>query len=504
MSESSDGGGSASDPADGGAPPADGGAPPTQGSASPADAAATPADGGADPADANASPADAGAELPEGGAPPDGPTDSSAAPPADDSADPDSASTVAAAKGDGTGDDANTVAGPLDITLQVQCGHTSSGIRQVTGNTVLSRLQIVASTGQSSVSSACSGLQGKLKITASQTMGGTDTVQASLILPSDGDTAGQAASPVPQIAFTQNQQPADGDWQTETTLSQDITNVDDTDIFTMDVQPTLWQVFARGNPDDLPQRVQLEIYPSNSVKLNVDQTWFDTIKGDFTATMTKVVEGLQQSLPFTITPSLVPPAGSLSISVGWQENSDWTASYVLTIAANLNPLFGMGLNVKVKAIEVAAYLVGVPGWMTKYLGGINLTFGISGQLGVTGNVTFTGPNISGSLGPTGQIKATVGAEAVIGNTDVKQASIGASVAATASGGISWSGKLDPPSTGGLVLHQTITRDAVVGDLVVTLYAFSISQSKDSQITFWPASDPAQLPDWSLIDGSSSS
>jgi hypothetical protein len=343
-------------------------------------------------------------------------------------------------------------------------------------------------------------MAGQLKISCTQNTGGTDTLQAAIIISGGGSGSGSGSgAPVPQIAITQNNPPADSDWQNGTSLSQSIPTPGSTDYWTMNTQPTLWQVFARGNPDDLPQRVQVETYPAYSVSGSVDDSFFKTVSKDINDSCQSVLQAMQGKVPVTICPQIQLPSGTLSVAVGWQENSDWTAVYVLTINAQINPLLGLGVKFSVNALDIAALLVDVPPSITEYLGAIVFSFEISGQISVSGSVTFKGGAVSGSLGPGGQISITVGAQAKAGNEQVVSADITASL----SGGIKWSGTLDPPAAGGLVLHQTIQLTAVTGTITATLTAFGVGGSNQQQTTLWPASDPAKLPDWTLIDPSSS-
>jgi hypothetical protein len=244
----------------------------------------------------------------------------------------------------------------------------------------------------------------------------------------------------------------------------------------------------------------VEVYPAYSVSGAVDDTFFQSVSKDINDKINFVVGTVTKTLPITVTPTLQLPAGTLSVAVGWQENSDWTAVYVLTINAQINPLVGIGVKFTVKALDLVGLMVGIPDCLTDYLGAINFSVEISGSVGVSGSVTIKAGVVSGSLGPTGQITITVGAEAKAGDDEVVSASISGSL----SGGIKWSGTLDPPAAGGLLLHQSIQMTAVTGTIKCTLASFGISGSSSSTTTLWPGSQPTPLQDWVLIDPSSSS
>ena len=467
--------GDGSDDNNGGSDPVDGGTPPANGGGGGADSANS---GGSDQSGAPDQPQPVNANSDQSGG--------------DDA----SATSVPVGRGAGEGTGTNAVATPITATLQVQCGHTSSGIRQVNGSPTMARLQIVPTTGQTTASDTFSCMGGKLRVGITKVFGGTDAVQGSLLLSGGQNESGGSGAADPQIAITQNNPPADGDWQNVLTRTASIPTPDAASNWTMDAQPTLWQVYGRGHSDDIPVRVQVEVYPSLNVSGSISGDFFKVVAQDINDQMRQLLV-LMNQLPVQVVPQIMLPAGTLSVSWGWQENSDWTAYYGLTINAQINPLVGIGVQFKVNALALAGMMVDVPPSITKYLGAIIFSFGISGQIGVSGSISFKGPNVSGSLGPTGQIDVTVEGEAKAGDPDV--VGVGVSISSTA--GIKWSGTLDPPSGGGLVLHQTLTFTGLIGSVKLTLKAFGMEDTSGAQFTIWPAGDPAQLQDWHLIDPS---
>ena len=474
----SDGNDDSSAPVDGGTVPSDGGGAdqPGSGGSDQAGAPDQPGSGGSDQAGAPDQPQPLSANSDQSGG--------------DDS----SATTVPVGRGSGDGTGTNAVATPITVAMKVRCGHTSLGIREVDGNPVMARLQIVPTTGQTTISDSFSCLGGRLKIGISKVFGGTDTVESTLFLSGGTDESGGSGAADPQIAITQNNPPADSDWQSVLTRTTSIPSPDTNSNWTPDAQPTLWQVLGRGHSDDIPVRVQVEAYPSLNVSGSISGDFFKVVAQDINDQMRQLLV-LMNQLPVQVVPQIQLPAGTLSVSWGWQENSDWTACHGLTINAQINPLVGVGVQFKVNALALAAMVADVPPSISKYLGAVILGFGISGQINVNGAVIFKGPNVSGSLGPSGQIDFTVEGEAKAGDPDV----IGTGVKLSSTAGIKWTGTLDPPSSGGLVLHQTLTFTGLVGSVSVTLKAFGIEDTGNQQITIWPAGSPATLQDWHLID-----
>ena len=495
------------DPPDGGAPPPapsndppEGGAPPPSNDPPPADPSTPsndpppggapapsndPPDGGA-PAPSN-DPPDGGAPQPVSNDPQDGGAPPGGAPPPDDGG-----STVPAGRGDGDGgtDGTNTVAGPLTISLKVQCGDTSKGVRSADGSPSMGKLQIVPTSGQVTDSPNVSILGGQLSFSATIKKAGTDTLQAQVT--SYG--AGDPNYPSPQIAITQSNPPADSDW----TDARNQATIPDPPVdpgkgyAAVGDQPTEWYVFARSHPDDILMGVQVDVYPGTNLSATLSDNFCQAISSRINDAL-KIATKAFDKLPFTIAPQITLPAGSISIASGWAENSDWTAAFGLSLSLNLNPLLGISVKFTVKALDILGLMVDVPPSVVEYLGGINLSFALGGQISINGTVSFKGPAQTNSVGASGSVDLTVSGEAVFGDKDVASASVEVS----AKGGITWSGTFDN-SGGGLVWHQTLTPNNVVGSFKITLKACTIEESNAVQYTILQLGDPVTLPDWQLI------
>jgi hypothetical protein len=459
--ESSDGGAPPADNQDGGTPPpasTDGGAPPPA-STDAGTSSTAGTDGGATPADAGTQ-SDSGAST-------------------DDSATP-----VDAARGDNT----NTTADPVNITLQVQCGHTTSGIRQEAGNPGADgRLMIVPSSGQTTVGTTLTCMGGGLKINATVNSGGTDAMQATI-----SDNSGNGV-PNPQIAITQNDPPADSDWVTGMTATQSIPTPGDTGLWLGSAQAATWKVFARGNPDDTPVVVEVDAYPAYSLSGSISTDFFQQMLNDFT-------DGYKQmmsNLPIQVTPVFQAPTGSLQVSCGWAENTDWQAYYAWKITGQLNPLFGVGVKFSANALALAGMMVDIPPSLTQYLGAIILSFEIDGAVSIGVNYGCTGPSTNtGSFTPTGGISVTVAGEARAG--DKKLASADAILSGTA--GINWNGTLTSPSAGGVLLQHNLQFTGVVASFKLNFTAFGVESKNAVQQSFtvWQGGT-ANLKDYILID-----
>jgi len=415
-------------------------------------------------------------------------------PQGDNSGDANPVMLVAAAKGDGTGADPNTVAAPCNISLKVQCGHTSSGIRQTTGDhTQSAMLQLVPSTGQVGTTVGFTCMGGKLKVSGTRQGEGTDTVTATILADSsDG-------APNPQIAITTNDPPAESDWVSGLSTTRAIPAPTDEDFWQAGFQAVLWKAFARGNPDDVPVTVVLPTYPSTNFSGSVSTDFLQQLINDFNSSY----KSLMSSLPIQVSPQFTAPTGTIQVASGWQEASDVRAFYGWTITLQLNPLFGVALQFSANALALAAMMVDIPPSLSQYLGKIILSFTFGGTVGVAGTFGCTGPDNNGSTCPvsvTGGISVTVAGEAVAGNGVV----LAATVKLSATAGISWNGSFVRTTGGGVSLSHNLKFSGITAAISVSTTAFGI-ESKDAGnvgFTLW-AGGQVNLPSYTLLDAAAS-
>lgn len=190
-------------------------------------------------------------------------------------------------------------------------------------------------------------------------------------------------------------------------------------LWPLSAKPTVHTVTGRG-ADGSSRSVQVEVYPS--------EKYSGTVKVDPNHDlMQQVSEGLEEALrhlckalPLDLKPELRGPAGSATLTWGWEEVPDSSeARFVFSGAFGLDPIGEVSLTVEVSLLAVAGMLVAIPPVLTKFLGDhlvdvlLGLKFGVGCRL--TGDLELSarpGTRIrhSGSavVAVTGEVEATLG------------------------------------------------------------------------------------------------
>jgi hypothetical protein len=379
---------------------------------------------------------------------------------------------VDSARGDNTTTMAPTAANPWVTSMTVSCGH---GGRQVAASSQNpgspGRLQIVPNTGQTVLQTGLT-IQTYIQLQVQASSGGTDTIQAT----------NNANGPVPQLAITQGDSPADGDW-TGSLASQTISSPGDSSVVWLDgAQPTVYNVFARGDiSDNAPIQIRVEAFPAYSVQGTVNLNVFNDLANLINQKLKDTIQPLTGG-EVSVEPQILLPAGNLQVSSGWKENTDWQAYYSWEVIAGIEPLFGMSLTVAPNLAAIAGSLVGIPPQITNYAANIFVSLQVGGQVGISGRMAKVGPgSIQGGIRPDGQLWLQIGLGAKVGNEQIVSAQITGSckVSVTLKADLAY----QSGAGGGLILNPAVSFDGLTVTVRVVTSAGDVEVTNNELCTW---------------------
>ncbi|MBM4109092.1 MAG: type VI secretion system tip protein VgrG [Phycisphaerae bacterium] len=133
----------------------------------------------------------------------------------------------------------------------------------------------------------------------------------------------------------------------------------DDDYFPINGKPKVYRVHGRGC-DDVSQMFTVESYPSQQVSVKLKREFFEGWGNEVTRGWEEWGTGVMKALGVSLKPKLTPPTGSLEASWGWAEDKDWQAYFEIAVTAALDPVIGVGIELKVSIGTLIYNGLGVP------------------------------------------------------------------------------------------------------------------------------------------------
>jgi len=228
--------------------------------------------------------------------------------------------------------------------LDVQCGHKRkpgpSGV-----------LQVVA---EATVSSKITKEFGGIKVILERKTEGTDTGKGTVTV------VDEAAAKRKQIALrAYDGSPPESAWQTGGTQDLEFKPPENDDYFPINPRPKTYYIHGRGC-DELAHVTTVESYPSQQVSLTLEAEFFKKWAEAVNKGWKEWGASIMKLGPVKLEPKVTPPTGSLSASWGWKEDSDWQAFFEIAVTAGLDPIIGVGIELKLSIGTLILNGFGVP------------------------------------------------------------------------------------------------------------------------------------------------
>jgi type VI secretion system secreted protein VgrG len=318
--------------------------------------------------------------------------------------------------------------------------------------------------------------------------GGQDSCKAKVVIV-DEDAARrkqiavrETASPPPESAWTNGGEqtvkvkPPEGD-----------------DIWTLNNPPRMYFIHGRGC-DEVSQLVIIESYPSRQTSLKIEHAFFETWSTGVTAGWEKWASGVLKAVGVSLKPKITPPTGVLEGAWGWAEDKDWQAFFEVAVRAGLDPVIGVGIELKVSFGTLLLNGLGCPpfisGIVADYVADLYLSVGAGAKASLTGGPKArfypSGESrIVGDLALTGEGSVYLKVTAKAGSEEM----LGASVSAGGETKVVAEAKGEFDRTG-VYLTPGVTLKPLTVTVVVMLKAFSTTREK--QLGEWTPWDDIEL------------